>query len=74
MGGINLLKGFSGPFGDVKFCPTGGVTVDSAPQFLALSNVVVCGGTWLTPADAVARGDWAHITKLAKEASAIKAA
>ena len=74
VGGINLLKGFSGPFGDVKFCPTGGVTVESAPQFLALPNVVVCGGTWLTPADAVARKDWAHITKLAKEASAIKAA
>ena len=74
VGGINLLKGFAGPFGDVKFCPTGGVTVESAPQFLALPNVVVCGGTWLTPADAVARGDWTHITKLAKEASAIKAA
>jgi 2-dehydro-3-deoxyphosphogluconate aldolase/(4S)-4-hydroxy-2-oxoglutarate aldolase len=74
VGGINLLKGFSGPFADVKFCPTGGVTIDSAPQFLALPNVVVCGGTWLTPVDAVARGDWAHITKLAKEASAIKAA
>ncbi len=74
VGGINLLKGFAGPFGDVKFCPTGGVTVESAPQFLALPNVVVCGGTWLTPADAVARKDWVHITKLAKEASAIKAA
>ena len=74
VGGINLLKGFAGPFGDVKFCPTGGVTVESASQFLALPNVVVCGGTWLTPADAVARKDWAHITKLAKEASAIKAA
>lgn len=74
VGGINLLKGFAGPFADVKFCPTGGVTVESAPQFLALPNVVVCGGTWLTPADAVARKDWAHITKLAKEASAIKAA
>lgn len=74
VGGINLLKGFAGPFGDVMFCPTGGVTVESAPQFLALPNVVVCGGTWLTPADAVARGDWAHITKLAKEASAIKPA
>ena len=74
VGGINLLKGFAGPFGDVKFCPTGGVTVESAPQFLSLPNVVVCGGTWLTPADAVARGDWAHITKLAKEASAIKPA
>ncbi|MDX9952154.1 MAG: keto-deoxy-phosphogluconate aldolase, partial [Methylophilaceae bacterium] len=53
---------------------TGGVTVESAPQFLALPNVVVCGGTWLTPADAVANKDWKHITKLAKEASAIKAA
>lgn len=74
VGGINLLKGFAGPFGDVKFCPTGGVTVESAPQFLALPNVPVCGGTWLTPADAVARKDWAHITKLAKEASAVKAA
>lgn len=74
VGGINLLKGFSGPFGDVKFCPTGGVTVDSAPQFLALPNVVVCGGTWLTPADAVAARNWKHITQLAKEASAIKAA
>jgi 2-dehydro-3-deoxyphosphogluconate aldolase/(4S)-4-hydroxy-2-oxoglutarate aldolase len=74
VGGINLLKGFAGPFGDVKFCPTGGVTVDSAPQFLNLPNVVVCGGTWLTPADAVARKDWAYITKLAKEASAIKPA
>ena len=74
VGGINLLKGFAGPFGDVKFCPTGGVTVETAAQFLALPNVVVCGGTWLTPADAVARKDWAHITKLAKEASAIKPA
>lgn len=74
VGGINLLKGFAGPFGDVKFCPTGGVTVESAPQFLALPNVVVCGGTWLTPADAVARKDWVHITKLAKEANTIKAA
>ena len=74
VGGINLLKGFAGPFTDVKFCPTGGVTIDSAPQFLSLPNVVVCGGTWLTPADAVASKDWAHITKLALEASAIKPA
>ena len=74
VGGINLLKGFAGPFGDVKFCPTGGVTVDSAPQFLSLPNVVVCGGTWLTPADAVVNKDWAKITQLAKEASAIKPA
>jgi len=73
VGGINLLKGFAGPFTDVKFCPTGGITVETAPQFLALPNVPVCGGTWLTPADAVAAKEWAHITKLAREASAIKA-
>ena len=74
VGGINLLRGFSGPFADVMFCPTGGVKVESAPDFLALPDVVVCGGTWLTPADAVANKDWAQIAKLAKEASAIKSA
>ena len=73
VGGINLLKGFAGPFTDVKFCPTGGITVETAPQFLALPNVPVCGGTWLTPADKVAAKDWAHITKLAHEASSIRA-
>jgi 2-dehydro-3-deoxyphosphogluconate aldolase / (4S)-4-hydroxy-2-oxoglutarate aldolase len=72
VGGINLLKSFSSVFGDVKFCPTGGITPATAPQFLALPNVPVCGGTWLTPADAVAAGDWAQITRLAREASAIK--
>lgn len=72
VGGINLLKAFSGVFTDVKFCPTGGVTVESAPQFLALPNVPVCGGTWLTPADAVTAKDWGRITELAKAASAIR--
>lgn len=72
VGGINLLKSFSSVFGDVKFCPTGGITLETAPQFLALPNVPVCGGTWLTPADAVAAKNWAQITKLAREASAIK--
>lgn len=71
VGGINLLRGFAGPFTDVKFCPTGGITVETAPQFLALPNVPVCGGTWLTPADAVAAKNWNHITQLAKQASAI---
>src|SRR5690606_10591431 len=72
VGGINLLKSFSSVFGDVKFCPTGGITLETAPQFLALPNVPVCGGTWLTPADAVVAKNWAQITKLAREASAIK--
>lgn len=72
VGGINLLKGFAGPFGDVKFCPTGGLTVENAPQFLSLPNVPVCGGTWLTPADALASKEWHRITQLAQEARALR--
>ena len=72
-GGIVMLKAFAGPFGDVHFCPTGGITLASAPQFLALPNVKVCGGSWLTPPDAVAAGDWSRITALAREASALRA-
>ena len=70
-GGIAMLKALAGPFTDVVFCPTGGITVETAPQFLALPNVKVCGGSWLTPADAVAAKDWARITQLAKEAGAL---
>ena len=55
------------PFFDVMFCPTGGVTLDNAPEFLALPNVVCVGGSWLVPADALALGDWARITQLAKD-------
>jgi len=71
-GGIPMLKALAGPFTDVVFCPTGGITAESAPQFLALPNVKVCGGSWLTPADAVAAKDWGRITQLAKEASALR--
>ncbi len=71
-GGIPLLKALAGPFPDVAFCPTGGITLETAPQFLALPNVRVCGGSWLTPADAVAAGDWARITRLAREACALR--
>lgn len=73
VGGIPLLKAFSGPFADVMFCPTGGVTPETAPQFLALPNVKVVGGSWLTPADAMKSGDWKRITALATAASAIRA-
>ena len=72
-GGIAMLKALAGPFTDVVFCPTGGITRETAPQFLALPNVKVCGGSWLTPADAVAAKDWARITQLAREASALRA-
>ncbi len=70
-GGIAMLKAFAGPFTDVVFCPTGGITLTTAPDFLALPNVKVCGGSWLTPADAVAAKDWGRITALAREASAL---
>ena len=70
-GGPAMLKAWSGPFFDVKFCPTGGVTSQNAAEFLALSNVVCVGSTWLVPADALASGDWARITRLAGEARAL---
>ena len=72
-GGVPMLKALAGPFTDVVFCPTGGITLETAPQFLALPNVTVCGGSWLTPADAVAAKDWSRITTLAKEARALRA-
>jgi 2-dehydro-3-deoxyphosphogluconate aldolase/(4S)-4-hydroxy-2-oxoglutarate aldolase len=70
-GGIPMLKALAGPFPDVAFCPTGGITLQTAPEFLGLPNVKVCGGSWLTPADAVKAGDWARITGLAAEAAAL---
>ena len=72
-GGLAMLKAWSGPFADVSFCPTGGVTVQTAPQFLALPNVPVCGGSWLTPQDAIDDGDWVRITRLAREACSLRA-
>ena len=71
-GGVAMLKALAGPFPDVVFCPTGGITLKTAPQFLALANVKVCGGSWLTPGDALDSGDWARITRLAREASALR--
>ena len=71
-GGIAMLKALAGPFTDVVFCPTGGISLATASDFLALPNVKVCGGSWLTPADAVAAKDWARITALAREASALR--
>jgi 2-dehydro-3-deoxyphosphogluconate aldolase/(4S)-4-hydroxy-2-oxoglutarate aldolase len=67
-GGPAMLKAWGGPFGDVRFCPTGGVSASNAGDFLALPNVLCVGGSWLTPADAMANGDWAKITELARQA------
>lgn len=71
-GGLSMLKAWHGPFGDVAFCPTGGITPANAGDFLALPNVVCVGGSWLVPADALAAGDWARITRLAREAVALQ--
>ena len=73
-GGLAMLKAWQGPFGDVAFCPTGGITAANAPDFLALGNVACVGGSWIVPADAVAGGDWARITRLAREAAALRRA
>jgi 2-dehydro-3-deoxyphosphogluconate aldolase/(4S)-4-hydroxy-2-oxoglutarate aldolase len=71
-GGVAMLQAFAGPFADIVFCPTGGITAETAPRFLALPHVRVCGGSWLTPADALAAGDWPRITALAREAALLR--
>nr|WP_315226351.1 bifunctional 4-hydroxy-2-oxoglutarate aldolase/2-dehydro-3-deoxy-phosphogluconate aldolase [uncultured Albidiferax sp.] len=71
-GGPAMLKAWSGPFFDVKFCPTGGVTLQNAPEFLALPNVVCVGGSWIVPTDAMLAGDWGRITQLCLDTAALK--
>jgi 2-dehydro-3-deoxyphosphogluconate aldolase/(4S)-4-hydroxy-2-oxoglutarate aldolase len=73
-GGVAMLKAWSGPFFDVRFCPTGGVTLHNAPELLALPNVVCVGGSWLVPPDALAAGDWDRITALARATRALQGA
>ena len=71
-GGIGMLNAIAGPLGDITFCPTGGISQDTAAQFLACKNVACVGGSWLTPKNAIEIGDWAKITALATAASALK--
>lgn len=71
-GGIPMLKALAGPFPDVSFCPTGGITPQNAREFLALPQVKVCGGSWLTPQDAIQARDWSRIKRLAQEAAALR--
>jgi 2-dehydro-3-deoxyphosphogluconate aldolase/(4S)-4-hydroxy-2-oxoglutarate aldolase len=70
-GGVGMLNAIGGPIPDVTFCPTGGMSIDIAAQFLACKNVACVGGSWLTPKDALQAGDWARITELAKAAAAL---
>jgi 2-dehydro-3-deoxyphosphogluconate aldolase/(4S)-4-hydroxy-2-oxoglutarate aldolase len=71
-GGPAMLKAWGGPFFDVKFCPTGGVTLQNAPEFLAMPNVVCVGGSWLVPQAALAQGDWAGVTQLARDTRSLR--
>lgn len=66
-GGIEALKGFAGPFPDVKFCPTGGISTKNAPDYLRQRNVITVGGSWMAPQDAIAAEDWARIRALAND-------
>ncbi len=71
-GGVKLLNAFNGPFKGVKFCPTGGVSVDNMRSYLALENVVCVGGSWLTPKDLVQNKEWDKITEICKRALALR--
>ncbi|WP_067482448.1 bifunctional 4-hydroxy-2-oxoglutarate aldolase/2-dehydro-3-deoxy-phosphogluconate aldolase [Actinomadura hibisca] len=71
-GGIPYLKSLGGPLPQIRFCPTGGISLDNAPRYLALPNVGCVGGSWLTPADAVRAGDWERIEDLARRAAALR--
>lgn len=70
-GGASYLKSLNGPLPQIRFCPTGGITPQTAPTYLGLPNVACVGGSWLTPAALVGTGDWAAIEELAREASTL---
>ncbi len=68
-GGAPALKAIGAPIPQVRFCPTGGVSLKNAPDYLGLSNVLCCGGSWVAPKDLVSKGDWKAIEELAREAA-----
>ncbi|MFO8044657.1 MAG: bifunctional 4-hydroxy-2-oxoglutarate aldolase/2-dehydro-3-deoxy-phosphogluconate aldolase [Halomonas sp.] len=68
-GGVKALKAFAGPIAEARFCPTGGITLDNAEDYLALKNVMCVGGSWLTPNSLVEAEDWDGLRHLAREAS-----
>ena len=71
LGGVNFLRSLGGPFPQFKFCPTGGITINNASQYLSLSNVFCVGGTWLTPNKLIELKKWKDIETLAVEASTL---
>ena len=72
-GGINYLKSLAGPLPDITFCPTGGISAETAPIYLKLKNVACVGGSWVATKDQIANGDWADIEENARKASSLKA-
>ena len=70
-GGAAYLKSIGSPIPQVKFCPTGGISLKIAPDYLGLKNILCVGGSWVAPKEAMAKGDWAAITTLAREAAAL---
>ncbi|MDN3020591.1 bifunctional 4-hydroxy-2-oxoglutarate aldolase/2-dehydro-3-deoxy-phosphogluconate aldolase [Streptomyces sp. S.PB5] len=73
-GGTAYLKSLAGPLPQARFCPTGGIGLANAPEYLSLPNVGCVGGTWMLPADAVAARDWGRVEELARAASALRPA
>ncbi|WP_296329300.1 bifunctional 4-hydroxy-2-oxoglutarate aldolase/2-dehydro-3-deoxy-phosphogluconate aldolase [Reyranella sp.] len=71
-GGLTWIKAVGAPLPDLRFCPTGGITADTAASYLALANVACVGGSWVAPRVAVATGDWQSVERLAAAASALK--
>ncbi|MEM0514402.1 bifunctional 4-hydroxy-2-oxoglutarate aldolase/2-dehydro-3-deoxy-phosphogluconate aldolase [Pseudoalteromonas sp. YIC-827] len=71
-GGPAMLKSIGGPLPDIKFCPTGGISLQSAPEYLALDNVVCVGGTWMLDKKLIENKDWQAIEELARQASQLK--
>ena len=73
-GGAGFLKSIGAPIPQVKFCPTGGIGLKNARDYLSLPNILCVGGSWVAPREAMARGDWAEVTRLAQEAAALRPA
>ena len=70
-GGVAMLRALAAPFPEIVFCPTGGISAATAPEYLALPNVACVGGSWVAPPDRVAAGDWDAIEALARAAAAL---
>jgi 2-dehydro-3-deoxyphosphogluconate aldolase/(4S)-4-hydroxy-2-oxoglutarate aldolase len=74
LGGVKVLKAYASPLSDITFCPTGGIDMAKAKEYLALPNVICVGGSWIMPQDAIANRDWKRIETLAREAAGLRKA